>query len=315
MTEPEKPKFYRKDMSARNLISKVLAFNANPQEVKQAWMQDLVANAPVLPEKEVVDPKKEADRFFLAANKFKAAPVKNFTIGIKFLFDNIEENSFGEITSATWLREKKEHIVNKWERAARGRELPGYSTPADKQNTNIGEANQLGIDLGTYSALPPKKKMQYAFLDYANGKNNNENGVLGLGYGDGSYLVIAKDKCMTDGFIHIGDSNVHLFPQPMGHYKRFDGKLSLNKRLRDAFIGNTAGKGYGIEVNLANGVNLPGDIEKFCIVEQAVKDVINVLTYEARLDEEGNEKTDTELLKKAKDKLNEWYGKEKVEFI
>ena len=43
--------------------------------------------------------------------------------------------------------------------------------------------------------------------------------------------------------------------------------------------------------------------------------MIKVLIYEARLDEEGNEKTDTQLLKKAKDKLNEWYGKEKVEFI
>lgn len=145
--------------------------------------------------------------------------------------------------------------------------------------------------------------MQFATLDYRNKDN------LGFGWGDGSNFVIKKEKCMRDGFINIGDSGVTHFPNLQGRYREFPSKLIEDDKLGVDFLKEKLGGDEWIEVNLANGINIPDDIEEFVVNLWDIKEYIKKLGG-------GEEKTDEEeLLKRAKNQMKDWYGEDKVKFI
>lgn len=216
----------------------------------------------------------------LARRAFRAAQVVNYT-DIRYQFFSSSTVSFR--TGTTTMHGRRDappdHLVNKWERAENGEEgLENYTSTEDETGgANDPEATHLEIDRHAYRNLPAQQKMQFAVLDY-----KRDGRVLG-GWGR-SYFVIRRAKAEADGFIHFGDSGETTFPGRKGSFAQFEQRLAQDANARAVLAGTLAGPPW-IEVNLRNGVAIPGDIEKVVVSNGELQEMVGQLPVQEAKDE------------------------------
>jgi hypothetical protein len=216
----------------------------------------------------------------LARRAFRAAQVINFT-DIRYQFYSSSTVSFS--TGTTTMHGRREappdHLVNKWERAENGEKgLGNYTNTEDETGeANDPEATHLEIDRHTYRNLPAQQKMQFAILDY-----KRDGRTIG-GWGR-SYFVIRRAKAEADGFIHFGDSGETTFPGRKGSFAQFEQRLAEDPIAQAVLAGKQAGPAW-IEVNLRNGVAIPGDIEKVVVSNAELQEMAGQLSVQTAKDE------------------------------
>lgn len=199
-----------------------------------------------------------------ATDRVYQSDVVNMT-SVSHYFVEEEMNDSGFEVIGHKLRDtdrRKQHIVNKWERAEDGEQLPAYSAGAVGTARNA-EAKTLGLSPADYGALPAHMKMQFAMVKFVNPLPSKWTA-----FGK-SEIVISKKKLEADARFHFGDSSVDKFPARGGAYADRDRMKDDLKRKqttrRDLLKGTTAGS--WLEVNIGNGVKIPEHVEKIRVAK------------------------------------------------